>query len=373
MKPKTKTPEKPKSVVRDSWEIKHRPKTLDDVYGQPGAVAYLKDLFDKNEMPSAIMFIGGSGQGKTTLARVVAATINGRTCDDWAPEDDDKTIRDYYEHDFGEKSTKDEVRGLIQRSKMLPSQRGALNIVLIDEFHSGATKLSYNPLLKTLEQPPRTTMFLMATDQPERLPPAILGRCKKVILKPSDVADTGRLLLSVARKEKVLDLFESKAQVRRIADLCGGQPRDSLQSLQTISGTMRSGGTYDEALKAMLSATGEGDLVKGTLEILLGMYTKSPKRVLLGMSQIDSFHGMVAKALEINKYWLELSYGGSPYRGFDRVKLISMCQKKQVDPAKNVRLAIEASARLVRLRERMNNYLVSEHALATSILLHEDI
>lgn len=197
---------------------KHRPKTLEEIVGNASTVAALSSLLSrpKDKQPRAFLFEGGSGCGKTTLARITA-TMLGCHPDDFTEVDS----ADFRGIDFAR-----EIRQKMTRKPL----HGSLRVWLLDECHQ-MTKDAQSALLKGLEDTPEHVVLMLATTDPEKLLPTIRNRCTRFALSPLEDGDLFRLLRSVSHKE---GKEVSKPILKRLAAAAMGSPRAALTALDKV-------------------------------------------------------------------------------------------------------------------------------------------
>lgn len=194
---------------------KYRPKRLKEFVGQPIAVSIIQTWLDR-EVPHVILFRGPVGCGKTSLARFLKTKLE---CSD----------SDYYELNIADVRGIDTIRDI--RAKMsLSPMGGSCRIWVLDEIAS-ATRESMEALLKILEDTPSHVYFFLCTMSPERLPQAIITRCKHVELNTVGEEDLVDLCVSIAQKEGVT-LPDSVAL--QIAQNSSGSPRMALGILEGV-------------------------------------------------------------------------------------------------------------------------------------------
>src|SRR5512133_3255186 len=163
-----------------SWYRKYRPQTFDDVVGQAHIERTLRNAVGEGSVAHAYLFTGPRGTGKTTTARILAKALNceqgptptpDETCDPCLAIADG-THPDVLELDAASRTGVDDVREqIIARGNYAPS-RGTWKIYIIDEVHMLSTS-AFNALLKTLEEPPSNTVFIMCTTHPHKVPETI--------------------------------------------------------------------------------------------------------------------------------------------------------------------------------------------------------
>ena len=213
----------------------YRPNVFDEVQGQEHIVKTLLNIINSQKISHAYLFCGPHGTGKTSVAKIFANTINcSHSNDIYKPCQDcinniDRNL-DIIELDAASNNGIDDVRDLREKIKHLPTQ-SKYKIYIIDEVHM-LSKGAFNALLKTLEEPPKHVIFILATTDPQKIPLTILSRVQRFNFKRIDKKTIIKHLMNVFKEEKieyednVLDL---------IASLGAGSLRDTLSIADQVS------------------------------------------------------------------------------------------------------------------------------------------
>jgi DNA polymerase-3 subunit gamma/tau len=241
---------------------KWRPKAFDQLVGQPHVVTALVNALDTGRLHHAYLFTGTRGVGKTTLARILAKSINCETGITSKPcgkcractEIDTGRFVDLLEVDAATNTKVDEMRELLDNAQYMPVS-GRFKVYIIDEVHM-LSRHAFNSMLKTLEEPPEHVKFILATTDPQKLPVTVLSRCLQFNLKSLSPPALAGHLKHVLEAEAIA--FEEPA-LALIAKAAGGSVRDSL-SLTDQSIAYGSGRISAAQVAEMLGAVG-ADLV----------------------------------------------------------------------------------------------------------------
>jgi DNA polymerase-3 subunit gamma/tau len=216
---------------------KYRPKTFSEVVGQENVLTILKSFIKTDSIPHALIFCGSRGVGKTSLARIFAKTINcpelreDKICSDCSicSEIDESKSLDVIEIDAASNNGVDQIREIIESSNY-SSINCEYKVFIIDEVHM-LSKAAFNALLKTLEEPNKNTIFILATTEVERIPLTILSRCQMINFKTLNKGVLANHLKNVCSKEKITIDDES---VSLISEESKGSARDSLGILEQL-------------------------------------------------------------------------------------------------------------------------------------------
>lgn len=203
---------------------KYRPKTFDEVAGQEAITSTLVNAINNNQLAQALLFTGPRGVGKTSCARILAKMINSSI-------DNDKQDFAYniFELDAASNNSVDDIRNLTEQVR-IPPQLGKYKVYIIDEVHMLSTS-AFNAFLKTLEEPPKHCIFILATTEKHKIIPTILSRCQIYDFKRITNKDIVEYLIKICKNEGVE--FEAEA-LDIIANKADGAMRDALSIFDRI-------------------------------------------------------------------------------------------------------------------------------------------
>jgi len=233
---------------------KWRPQTFEQVVGQNHAVTTIRNAIAANRVAHAYLFSGPRGVGKTSLARILAKAMN---CDQGpSPQPCQRcthcleitqgTSLDVFEIDGASNRGIDEIRELKQNIQYLPAT-GRYKIYIIDEVHM-LTKEAFNALLKTLEEPPRHVIFVLATTEAHKVPVTILSRCQKFDFRRVSVSDIASQLESIADQEGIQTDSKALMSIARESD---GSMRDALSLMDQVLSYSSGRVTYETVLEVL--------------------------------------------------------------------------------------------------------------------------
>lgn len=217
---------------------KYRPKNLQEVVGQEHVKKALANAINLKKISHAYLFTGPRGTGKTSIARILAKSlncVNGPTltpCEECASCIDIKnsTPMDVIEIDAASNRSVEDARNILEKIQYVPTN-GKYKIYIIDEVHM-LTKEAFNTLLKTLEEPPENVIFILATTEPHKVLETITSRCQRFDFRRITTDDIIAHLKSIAKKEKIK--VEDDALFTIAKNAAGGM-RDSLALLDQVS------------------------------------------------------------------------------------------------------------------------------------------
>ena len=204
---------------------KYRPQTFNDVVGQKAITNTLLNAIENNHLAQALLFTGPRGVGKTTCARILAKMINS----DGTEKSDEDYAFNIFELDAASNNSVDDIRNLTDQVR-IPPQVGKYKVYIIDEVHM-LSQSAFNAFLKTLEEPPKHCIFILATTEKHKIIPTILSRCQIFDFKRITVKDAKDYLKYIAKEQ---DITADDDALHIIAQKADGAMRDALSIFDRI-------------------------------------------------------------------------------------------------------------------------------------------
>ncbi len=233
---------------------KWRPMTFDDVIGQEHIVKTLKNEISENRIAHAYLFTGTRGTGKTSTAKILSRAINCENVKDSNPCNEceickgilGETLMDIIEIDAASNTGVDNIRSIIEQVQYTPTV-AKYKVYIIDEVHM-LSQGAFNALLKTLEEPPKHVVFILATTEVHKIPATILSRCQRFDFKtisPSDITARIKTILSGE------GITAEDAAIDYVAYLANGSMRDSLSILDQCLAFKSNNLTYADTVEIL--------------------------------------------------------------------------------------------------------------------------
>ena len=235
---------------------KWRPKTFADLVGQEHVVKALRNALEKGRLHHAYLLTGTRGVGKTTIARILAKSLNCEHSEEGEPCGQCQSCRDIdtgrfvdlLEIDAASNTGIDNIREVLENAQYAPTA-GKYKVYIIDEVHM-LSKSAFNAMLKTLEEPPEHVKFILATTDPHKVPVTVLSRCLQFVLRNMTAQQVADHLAHVLDSEQIPYAPPALALLGRAA---AGSMRDALSLLdQAIA--MGSGKVAEQDVRQMIGA-----------------------------------------------------------------------------------------------------------------------
>src|SRR3954465_11961248 len=246
---------------------RHRPRTFADVVGQEHVVRTLRNAIEQDRVHHAYLFVGSRGTGKTSMAKILAASLNceqGPTVSPCGVCDScvsiaSATSLDVIEMDAASNNSVDDIRDLREKVAYAPVS-GRHKVYILDEAHM-LTSAAWNAFLKTLEEPPPHTIFALATTEANKVLPTVVDRCHRFDFGRPSVVQIAAVLRRAADSESISIPDEAIALVARSAT---GSFRDALGTLEQLLAYSGATIILDDVL-AVLGAA-DADLIFGAVD-----------------------------------------------------------------------------------------------------------
>jgi len=264
---------------------RHRPGSFDEVVGQQHVVRTLRNAVEQGKVHHAYLFVGSRGTGKTSMAKILARSLNcergGPTVTPCGECESCRTIAagssvDVIEMDAASNRSVDDIRDLRERVAYAPAG-GRWKVYILDEAHM-LTKEAWNAFLKTLEEPPPNTVFVLATTEAHKVMATIADRCQRFDFQRPSLEQIAEVLQRVAAAEGIqID----EGAVATIARSAQGSFRDALGTLDQLVAFGGAEIGLDDVLQLLGAA--DAELLFGAVDAVIA---EDPKAVLLGVEEM---------------------------------------------------------------------------------------
>ncbi|HET6570052.1 MAG TPA: DNA polymerase III subunit gamma/tau [Solirubrobacterales bacterium] len=275
----------PPSSPSTSLYRRHRPGSFDEVVGQQHVVRTLRNAVEQGKVHHAYLFVGSRGTGKTSMAKILARSLNcergGPTVTPCGECESCVTIAagssvDVIEMDAASNRSVDDVRDLRERVAYAPAG-GRWKVYILDEAHM-LTKEAWNAFLKTLEEPPPNTVFVLATTEAHKVMATIADRCQRFDFQRPSLEQISEVVQRVSAAEGI---EVEEGAVATIARSAQGSFRDALGTLDQLVAYGGDRVGLDDVLQLLGAA--DAELLFGAVDAVIA---EDPKGVLLGVEEM---------------------------------------------------------------------------------------
>jgi len=266
----------------------YRPKDFSDMIGQDAIVKTLSNAIKNDKIPQALLFCGPRGVGKTSCARILAKQINNL---------EENFEYNIFELDAASNNSVEDIRSITDQIR-IPPQIGKYKVYIIDEVHM-LSNAAFNAFLKSLEEPPKHVVFILATTEKNKIIPTILSRCQIYDFKKVDVVDITQLLKDICADKKIK--FDENS-LSLIAEKSDGSIRDSLSMFDRLVSFTDSNLTMNEVNANLNVLDYETYFELSTLIIskdIPGILTKYNDIFIRGFDDVNLLNGLSRHLREI--------------------------------------------------------------------------
>jgi DNA polymerase-3 subunit gamma/tau len=281
---------------------RHRPRTFADVVGQEHVVRTLRNAVERGQVHHAYLFVGSRGTGKTSMAKILAACLNcehGPTVEPCGSCDSCLAIAaatslDVIEMDAASNNSVDDIRDLRERVAYAPVS-GRHKVYILDEAHMLSSQ-AWNAFLKTLEEPPPRTIFVLATTEAQKVLPTVVDRCHRFDFGRPTAEQIARVLTRVAEQEQIAAEPGALALVARHAT---GSFRDALGTLEQLL-TYTGGRTIAPADVLAVLGVADAEMLFGAVDAVVARDPAGALRAAGRLAESGRDPGQVLRDLEIH-------------------------------------------------------------------------
>lgn len=280
---------------------KYRPLTFDEVVGQEVIIRTLKNAVLNKKISHAYLFTGPRGTGKTTIAKILAKTINCLNLNDITPcnncvsctQINQKQSTDIVEIDAASNNGVDEIREIRNKVNLVPSI-SKYKVYIIDEVHMLTTG-AFNALLKTLEEPPSHIIFILATTEPHKIPATILSRCQRFDFKRISSNKLVERLEFISKQEKIDIDKQALFEISRISE---GGMRDAISMLDQVLSYSEGMVTLEDVheVNGTLSQKDLGEFIENIFD----------KNILEVLKLIDKYNDLGKNIIKLSEEIIQL-------------------------------------------------------------------
>lgn len=357
--------EKKEAVVEDNrdFDQKYRPTTLDKVIGNEKVVTRLKGIIKSGKYPKALLFVGPSSAGKTTLARALVADMFK------VPAVPSASVSDYHESNAASTRKIDDIRDLLKVVKLRP-RTGPRRVFFIDEAQQ-ITGDGAQAILKPLEEPPPQTMFILGSMEPEKLLTAMKNRCTQFVLEGYTKDEVIKYVKRI-RKGEGMD-YVTDDQCGVVAENSNGELRAAAFIMQGVSQYIAGLDKAPKKIKdtdimeALSSMESIDDAV--ALKYLIAIYAQKPKAMQKALLDTSDPYRVLQKVVTMNNWLLNKealgveSHKNVWYSKQNQELLDGVKQFAKIKEKKRIQAFAAVNEHMVNMKMQASGFLVPETAL----------
>lgn len=357
-------------MTSDGWDTKWRPRRFSELVGQDQVTTYLKGTLKKRKIPKALLFAGPFGCGKTTTARMYARYINcehlnacGKCASCKQPEDNHPDVT---EINGAESRGIESSRKLAERAHFLP--RFNFKVIILDEIHQW-TSQAIQAFLKPLEEPPKHTIYLLGTNEPQKLLGTIHSRVTLMSIQFPTREQIVERLRAIGKEERLK--FDKEVYVA-CAEGSGGHVRDAIKLLEQASNLFAGDPKIKtDKLVQVIAKSGTQESARIAMKLMLGMYLGKSKIIAKAIYDVTDPIPTMNQALRMNEYMLaDRLYDGGNAPGIWHTADMKRFKQDvaKYAPKTEVSTLLAAQKKLVDTRTSMQAFAVQERSLLLSML-----
>lgn len=284
-----------------AFDEKYRPRNLDKIIGHEKVVTRMKGIIASKKYPNAMLLVGPSSAGKTTIARAFVASLFG------VDYIDGKNNVDYAEINLSDKRGIDDVREVLKVATYKP-RVAPRRVILLDEAQGlGAATPAANAILKPLENPPPHTLWILGSMEPEKLGQALKNRCSQFVLSSQDKPNITKFIKRIAKGEE-MDYMTDELY-SKVAEASNGEMRSAAKIMeavyQYVAGTGSKKVKASDIEEALNTIEGVDDEL--AVKILVSIYANKFSAIQKSLLDVQDGFKLIGRLLQLNSFLMNQS------------------------------------------------------------------